>query len=188
MPSPAPAQTTTADPGPRLNHPAAANDLLMFRLNRLLAVAGSLVVRLCEGGYGITRREWGLLMVMAQQPSAPPGGIPPAELARRLGLDRARTSRAITSLLTRKLITRDAMPGNRRQARLSLTTAGQAVHDALFHQVKALNQDLLAGLSAEAVDGLDQALADMQRRAEALVATRTDVPRTCRLRGGRHVD
>ena len=98
------------------------------------------------------------------------------------------SSRAITSLLTRKLITRDAMPGNRRQARLSLTTAGQAVHDELFPQVKALNQELLAGLSAEAVDGLDQALADMQRRAEALVATRTDVPRTYRLRGGRHVD
>ena len=35
---------------------------------------------------------------------------------------------------------------------------------------------------------LDQALADMQRRAEALVAARTDVPRTYRLRGGRHVD
>ena len=43
----------------RLTHPEAANDLLMYRLNRLLAVAGSLVVRLCEGGYGITRREWG---------------------------------------------------------------------------------------------------------------------------------
>ena len=109
----------------------------MYRLNRLIAVAGSLVVRLCEGGYGITR---------------------------------------------------DAMPGDRRQARLSLSTAGQAVHDELFPKVKALNQDLLAGLSAEAVAGLDQALADMQQRAEALVATRTDVPRTYRLRGGRHVD
>ena len=109
-------------------------------------------------------------------------------MAQRLGLDRARTSRAITSLLTKKLITRDAMPGDRRQARLSLTAAGQSVHDELFPQVKALNQELLAGLSAEAVDGLDQALADMQRRAEALVATRTDVPRTYRLRGGRHVD
>ena len=188
MPSPVPAQTTTADPGPRLNHPAAANDLLMFRLNRLLAVAGSLVVRLCEGGYGITRREWGLLMVMAQQPSAPPGGIPPAELARRLGLDRARTSRAITSLLAKKLITRTALQGDRRQALLSLTAAGQAVYDGLFPQVRALNQQLLAGLDENTVHLLDQALADMQQRALTLVATRTDVPRTYRLRGGRHMD
>ena len=163
---PAPAPKPPAAPGHRLAHPQAANDLLMYRLNRLIAVA-----------------EWGLLMMLAQHPD-----MPPAELAQRLGLDRARTSRAITSLLTKKLITRDAMPGDRRQARLSLTTAGQAVHDELFPQVKALNQELLAGLGAEAVAGLDQALADMQRRAEALVATRTDVPRTYRLRGGRHVD
>lgn len=167
----------------RLRDPQAASDLLMYRLNKLMAVSGSLVIRLCEGGYGITRREWGLLMWLARHPD-----LPPAELARLLGLDRARTSRAITSLLAKKLITRNAMPGDRRQAVLSLTPAGHAVHDGLFPQVKALNQDLLAGLSAEAVAGLDQALADMQRRAEALVATRTDVPRTYRLRGGRHVD
>ncbi len=183
MPAPAPAPSTPTPPGHRLVQPQAANDLLMYRLNRLLAVAGSLVVRLCEGGYGITRREWGLLMVLAQHP-----GMPPAELAQRLGLDRARTSRAITSLLAKKLLTRSAMPGDRRQAVLSLTPAGQAVHDGLFPQVKALNQDLLAGLDAQAVQALDQALTDMQQRAEALVATRTDVPRTYRLRGGRHLD
>ncbi|MBV7430403.1 MarR family transcriptional regulator [Acidovorax sp. sif1233] len=172
-----------APPGHRLTDPQAANDLLMYRLNRLLAVAGSLVVRLCEGGYGVTRREWGLLMMLAQHP-----GMPPAELARRLGLDRARTSRAVTSLLAKKLITRDAMPGDRRQAVLTLTPAGQAVHDGLFPQVKALNQELLAGLEAPDVRALDHALSDMQQRAEALVAARTDVPRTYRLRGGRHTD
>lgn len=180
MRAPAPAP---APPGYRLTDPQVANDLLMYRLNRLLAVAGSLVVRLCEGGYGVTRREWGLLMVLAQQP-----GLPPAELALRLGLDRARTSRAISSLLAKKLLTRDAMPGDRRQAVLSLTPAGQGVHDGLFPQVKALNQELLAGLDGATVQALDHALADMQQRAEALVATRTDVPRTYRLRGGRHVD
>lgn len=180
MPPPTPAPPAPAEPGHRLTHPASANDLLMYRLNRLLAVAGSLVVRLCEGGYGITRREWGLLMMLAQHP-----GMPPAELAQRLGLDRSRTSRAITSLLAKKLLTRDAMPGDRRQAVLSLTPAGQALHDQLFPQVKALNQELLAGLNTGTVQTLDLALADMQKRAEVLVASRTDVPRTYRLRGGR---
>ena len=168
---------------PRLADPEAAQHLLMYRLNRLLAVAGSLVVRLCEGGYGITRREWGLLMWLAERP-----GMPPAELAQRLGLDRARTSRAITSLLSKKLITRNAMPGDRRQAVLSLTPAGQVVHDDLFPQIKALNQALLAGLDEAAVATLDATLSHLQRQAEALVATRTDVPRTYRLRGGRHTE
>ena len=177
------AQPKPKTPSQRLTDPAQANDLLMFRLNRLLSVAGSLVVRLCEGGYGITRREWGLLMVLAQQP-----GVPPGELARLLGLDRARTSRAVTSLLTKKLITRNTLPGNRRQASLLLTAAGQAVVDALFPQIRALNQALLAGLDAHAVQSLDLALASMQAQAQTLVATRTDVPRTYRLRGGRQMD
>ncbi|MCO4093949.1 MAG: MarR family transcriptional regulator [Acidovorax sp.] len=183
MSSPAPAPMPSAVPGQRLMHPQAANDLLMYRLNRLLAVAGSLVVRLCEGGYGITRREWGLVMMLAQHP-----GMPPAELARRLGLDRSRTSRAVTSLLSKRLISRESMPGDRRQAVLSLTPAGLAVHDALLPQVKALNQELLAGLAPDAVQALDIALHHMQQRAESLVSTRTDVPRTYRLRGGRHHD
>ncbi len=167
----------------RLAQPETANDLLMYRMNRLMATAGSLVVRLCEGGYGITRREWGLLMVLAQQPQ-----MPPAELAQRLGLDRARTSRAITSLLAKNLLTRTAVPRDRRQAMLSLTAAGQTMHDELFPQIRALNQGLLAGLNDNALQMMDQALTDMQHRAQNLVATRTDVPRTYRLRGGRHTD
>ncbi|WP_343735629.1 MarR family winged helix-turn-helix transcriptional regulator [Acidovorax sp.] len=178
---PAPAPDTPAPPGHRLVHPQAANDLLMYRLNRLIAVAGSLVVRLCEGGYGITRREWGLLMVLAQQP-----GLPPAALAERLGLDRARTSRAITSLQNKGLVTRSTMPGDRRQAVLSLTLGGLSLYDSLFPQIKALNQELLSELPPEMVKALDHALAAMQQRAEMLVATRTDLPRTYRLRGGRH--
>ncbi|KRA04836.1 MarR family winged helix-turn-helix transcriptional regulator [Acidovorax sp. Root568] len=176
--NPVPVRSTLTGDG--LIHPTTAHDLLMYRLHRLLAVAGSLVVRLCEGGYGITRREWGLLMVLAQQP-----GLPPAALAEHLGLDRARTSRAITSLLNKQLITRSTMPGDRRHAMLFLTPAGLSLHDELFPQIRALNQDLLSQLTPGAVRALDQALAAMQQQAEALVATRTDLPRTYRLRGGR---
>lgn len=137
----------------RLRDPQAASDLLMYRLNKLMAVSGSLVIRLCEGGYGITRREWGLLMWLARHPD-----LPPAELARLLGLDRARTSRAITSLQDKKLITREPLPGDKRQARLRLTPEGLAVYEAVFPQVKQLNQALLRGLPTEAVEVLDQAL------------------------------
>lgn len=169
-----PSRATLADP----QH---ANELLMYRINRLLAVAGSLVIRLCEGGYGITRREWGLLMWLAEHPA----GVPPTELARQVGLDRARTSRTLTSLLAKKLITREPAPGDKRQARVALTPAGRAVHDALLPQIKALNQGLLQGLAPEAIEALDQTLAALQARADVLVAEHADLPRTYRLRGGR---
>lgn len=164
----------------RLRDPQAASDLLMYRLNKLMAVSGSLVIRLCEGGYGITRREWGLLMWLARHPD-----LPPAELARLLGLDRARTSRAITSLQDKKLITREPLPGDKRQARLRLTPEGLAVHEAVFPQVKQLNQALLRGLPTEAVEVLDQALTLLQANADALQAENAHLPRTYRMRGGR---
>jgi hypothetical protein len=42
-------------------------ELLLFRLSRLLAIGGSLVIKLCEGRFGITRREWRLLATLASR-------------------------------------------------------------------------------------------------------------------------
>ena len=36
-------------------HPETVEDLLNYRLNRLLASSGAMVTRLCEGKYGITQ-------------------------------------------------------------------------------------------------------------------------------------
>jgi len=38
---------------------------LLYRMSRLLAVGGSMVIRLCEGRFGITRREWRLVATLA---------------------------------------------------------------------------------------------------------------------------
>ncbi|MEG2632758.1 MAG: MarR family transcriptional regulator, partial [Comamonas sp.] len=50
-----------------LQNPTSLDELLLFRIGRLLAIAGAPVIRLCEGQYGITRREWRLIAVLAQQ-------------------------------------------------------------------------------------------------------------------------
>src|SRR5687768_1185180 len=100
----------------RLARPASLDDVLLYRLNRLLATAGSMVTRLCEGSFGITRREWRLIARLAQQE-----GLLSSELAERAQLDRARTSKAITSLVGKKLVCRQVRPGDRRKAVLSLT-------------------------------------------------------------------
>jgi DNA-binding MarR family transcriptional regulator len=78
----------------RLGAPAALDDVLLYRISRLLATAGSMVIRLCEGRYGITRREWRVLALLAQEE-----GLLSSQLAERAQLDRARTSKAISSLV-----------------------------------------------------------------------------------------
>jgi DNA-binding MarR family transcriptional regulator len=148
-------------------------------MSRLLSVAGSMVIRLCEGRFGITRREWRVLAALAQEE-----GLLSSELADRTQLDRARTSRAVTSLVAKKLVRRDTGPADRRQARLALTPQGQALYDALFPVVRDINAELLSAISRQDAARIDASLEALQVRAEAMVA-QADLPKADRRRGGR---
>lgn len=163
----------------RLLSPAAIDDLLLYRLSRLLAVGGSVVVRLCEGVYGITRREWRVLALLAREE-----GLLSSQLAERAQLDRARTSRAITSLVAKKLAARHVGRGDRRQARIVLTTAGRALYEDMFPRVLEVNRELLAALKPAQAEALDEVLDRLQARADEIVA-RGGLPKADRRRRGR---
>jgi DNA-binding MarR family transcriptional regulator len=162
----------------RLGQPTSLDDVLLYRLSRLLSTGGSMVIRLCEGSFGITRREWRLIARLAQQ-----GELLSSELAESAQLDRARTSKAITSLVGKKLVHRQVRPGDRRKAVLALTDAGRALHEALYPLVLEINSDLLACLPDADVAALDGALDALQARAQKLVEG-ADLPKADRRRGG----
>jgi DNA-binding MarR family transcriptional regulator len=169
-----------APKGSRLSHPELLDDLLLYRLGRLVATAGGMVIRLCEGRYGITRREWRVLVLLGQTA----GGLLSSELAERIQLDRARTSRAITSLVTKGLIVRQTGQADRRQARVEISAKGRALYESLMPQVQAINQQILSVLGTEEVDGLDDLLTRLQAQSVRLAA-QADLPKADRRRGGR---
>ncbi|PIF73999.1 DNA-binding MarR family transcriptional regulator [Variovorax sp. 54] len=141
------------------------DDLLLYRLSRLLAVAGSMVIRLCEGRFGITRREWRLIAVLASR-----GELGSSQLAEAAQLDRARTSKAVGSLVAKRLVSRTALAGDRRQVRLGLTATGQALYDELFPLVTRINAELMGTLDADDAARFDDALLRLQAHAETMVA------------------
>ena len=53
-------------PAPLLTHPRTIDDLFLYRISRLLVTGGAQVIRLCEGTFGITRREWRILALLVQ--------------------------------------------------------------------------------------------------------------------------
>ena len=161
----------------RLADPDSLDDVLLYRLSRLLSAAGGMVIRLCEGRFGITRREWRIIALLAQE-----RGLLSSELAERAQLDRARTSKAITSLVGKQLLRRQPRPGDRRRADLALTDSGRALYDALFPLVLEINRELLAVLPAAEVERLDSALDALQQRADSLVA-QAELPKADRRRG-----
>ena len=48
-------------------NPQGIDDMLLYRLGRVLGTAGSLITRICEGEFGITRREWRVLANLAKR-------------------------------------------------------------------------------------------------------------------------
>ncbi len=157
------------------------NDLLLYRLGRLSAVAGAMVVRLCEGGYGITRREWGAIGHLREQ-----GPLAPSALAERFQIDRARASRMVTSLVDKGLISRQELPGNRRQAMLVLTEEGTALYEALMPQVQEINRRVLQGFSPQEMALLDDFISRLHRSAgDVGAALDAELPKTQRRLGQR---
>jgi DNA-binding MarR family transcriptional regulator len=150
---------------PRLRHPQALCDLLIYRLGRLYATAGAMTLRVCEGEFGIPRREWRLLAVLGEA-----GELQPSELATRAELDRARTSRALAGLLAKGLVLRQTVASDRRLARVCLTEQGQRLHARMLPGVAAINSGILAPLHDGQVASLELLLQTLQQEANQLLA------------------
>lgn len=149
----------------RLAQPEGYGDLLLFRINRLRAVGGGLVLRYCEGQFGITRREWVMLALLGNG-----GPVSSSELAARAELDKSATSKAVTALLHKGLVERHTRTGDRRVAQLVLTAQGAELVRRILPVVKRINRAVMAGLSADEVVLLDSMLDRMQHSADRLLA------------------
>ena len=162
-----------------LAEPKTVDDLLNYRLSRLFASSGAMVIRLCEGRYGITRREWRLIALLAAH-----GAMSPSELAERAHLERARTSRHITELTARGLIRRVADPNDGRRAEVDLTASGRKLYDELFPQSVGFNRQVLAALSPSELGAFEQALAKLTVQAETIAAGKPVPEKADRRHGG----
>ena len=146
-----------------LRDPRNLEQLLNYRLLRLYAASVAPVTRLMEGRWGISRREWRLLALLAEH-----GAASPSDLALRAHLDRPRTSRALGSLTDKQLVARSAEKGDARRARVALTPAGQQFYDTVFPQVAAMNAEVMTVLDDATTAALDRALTLLTAQAETL--------------------
>ncbi len=161
-----------------LRNPRRPDELLNYRLLRLFSLAGAPVIRLCEGRYGISRREFRLLTLVVES-----GPISPSGLSELAHLDRARTSRIIAALLNKKLVRRDALETDGRRFMVMATDEGRRLHRKLFPQIATINRDLMSVLDEAQADALDRILTVLTEHALALNAS---IARDVRADRGRH--
>ena len=155
---------------PLLRVPQTLEELLLYRLSMVTTAAGRVMARICERDFSITRREWRVLAHLAVAE-----GVLSSHLAERVGLDRARTSRVVSSLTDKRLIARTPRPGDRREIVLHLTETGRALYAALFPRALEINDELLASFSDAEVEQLEnllgRLLAEATRMAGDAAAT-----------------
>ncbi|WP_232346202.1 MarR family winged helix-turn-helix transcriptional regulator [Cupriavidus sp. USMAA2-4] len=165
----------------RLTQPQSIEDLLLYRLSAVLAGAGGIVIRQCEGRFGITRREWRLLALLGAHASGPAPTL--SALATLAHLDRPRASRTVSELVQKKLVSRTTRAGDARHVSLALTAEGLALYREVFPVTQAVNLELLGALEAGEVAQLEAILGKLEQRAAGM-AERGGLPLADRRAGG----
>lgn len=155
----------------RITAPQRQADLLLYRLYRIHITAGRLVVDMCESEFGITRREWRILSFLAERE-----GALSSQLAAHAMLDRARTSRTLSTLSAKKLVVRQPRPSDRREVHVFLSEEGRRLYNEIYPRVAAINQALVAGLGAAQREQLDAMVDALQTQASRMVAARPETP------------
>jgi DNA-binding MarR family transcriptional regulator len=163
-----------------LDHPENLDQLFNNRLSRLLASSSAPSIRLFEGGYGVSRREWRLVGLVAVY-----GAMSPSELAERAHLERPRVSRVLTGLVQRGLLARVGLPNDRRRARVEITPAGRRLYEEVFPQLVRLHERVLSALSPQQVVEFDAMLVLLTEQAEILARTSQVTLKAARHLGGR---
>ena len=116
-----------------------------FRLNRLAAeVSNALSVEYHER-YGLDIPEWRVLATLGFRNDA----CSAQYIAHCTRTHKSTISRAVTSLMQRKLVERVENADDRREFRLQMTAKGKTLYEELIPQLLRREQEILACLSAQ---------------------------------------
>ncbi len=150
---------------PDLLRPTSIFDLLNFRIAEFYGLSGSIVTRMCEGSYGITREAWQFIAMLAAL-----GPMSPSDLAAKTTVDRSQASKTLRGLSVKKLIYRRAVLGDGRRATIGLTASGQALYEKIFPRVVEVHHSVLTELSRHEKKVLSNCLLKIQRGAALATA------------------
>lgn len=164
---------------PNLMHPSSLFDLLNFRVSEFYSVSGSLVTRLCEGEFGVTREEWGFIAMLAAL-----GPLSPSDLSAWTSVDRSQGSRTLRGLSDKKLIIRRRVAGDGRRVKVELTEAGRELYRQVFPQVVKIHQAMLATLDETEIATLARCLRKMQEAATVVYGSTLVEAQADRRNGG----
>ena len=115
-----------------------------FRLNRLAAEVSAALAREYQARYGLDIPEWRVLATLGFRDDA----CSAQYIAHCTRTHKSTISRAVTSMMRRKLVERVENKDDRREYRLRLTARGEALYQKLIPRLKRRESEILSCLSA----------------------------------------
>lgn len=122
-------------------HRFRLDDFLPYRLNELAARVSRSLAQVYAERFELTIPQWRIVATLQAQP-----GLTARDVARRTGLDKVSTSRALAGLVERSLVLRRASARDARASELRLSARGARLFQRIAPLALAWEQDLLAPL------------------------------------------
>ncbi len=145
-------------------------EFLPHRLSVVSARARRLFARAYAERAGLSVAEWQVLSVLARS-----GDLSATDVARQAAMDKVKVSRAVRSLLERRLLRRAEDRRDRRVRRLAITPLGRRTQAGVMPLAHALESEMLGPLSTEDRERLRAALSRLDRHLAAIGADTAEV-------------
>ena len=140
-------------------------DLLSYRLH----VVANLLSRGAELRYrrqfGVSLWEWRTIALLGAADEA----ISLGQLAKAASIDKSQMSRVVSGLTKRRIVLRDAHPGDGRGVHLTLSKSGRRIYQGLIRAAAERDEMFRNCLSEKETQVFDRALSKIAGEARALI-------------------
>jgi DNA-binding MarR family transcriptional regulator len=140
-------------------------DLLSFKLHRVANLLSRGAELRYRREFGVSLWEWRTIALLGRSDEAMSLG----ELAKEAGIDKSQMSRVVAGLAKRRIVLREAHPGDGRGVRLTLTRLGRRIYGGLIRAAAERDAAFRDCLSERENQVFDRALAKLAGQARDLI-------------------
>ena len=142
-------------------------DLLSYRMHMVANLLSRGAELRYRREFGVSLWEWRSIALLGAADEA----LSLGHLARAAGIDKSQMSRVVSGLARRRIVLREAHPGDGRGVHLTLTRSGRKLYDGLIRAAGERDRAFRNCLSAKEKDVFEKALAKLAGQARALIAS-----------------
>jgi DNA-binding MarR family transcriptional regulator len=141
-------------------------DLLSYRMHMVANLLSRGAELRYRREFGVSLWEWRTIALLGAAEAA----LSLGHLARAAGIDKSQMSRVVSGLAKRRIVLREAHPGDGRGIHLTLSKPGRRVYEGLIRAASERDEVFRNCLSTKEKSVFDKALAKLAGQARALIA------------------